>query len=148
MSLKEKINSDIKSAMREKNQGALRALRSVKSAILIAETDGSGRDVDDTAVIKIIQKLTKQRKDSLSLYEEQNRPDLALKEEEELAVLEQFLPKEMGEDELRIFLKNLVADLNATGMQDMGRVMGEAQKRLAGRADGKAISAVVRDLLK
>ncbi|TVR77998.1 MAG: GatB/YqeY domain-containing protein [Saprospirales bacterium] len=147
MSLKEEINGGIKQAMKDKNQAALRALRSVKSAILLAETDGSGKEVDDSAVIRIIQKLSKQRKDSLDLYIEQNRPDLAEKEREELEILERYLPKAMGENELKAFLTELVRELGASGMQDMGRTMGAAQQRLAGRADGKAISAIVRQLL-
>lgn len=147
MSLKEKINQDIKTAMKAKDQDALRALRSVKSAVLLAETDGSGKEVGDTEVIKMIQKLAKQRNESLALYEEQNRPDLAEKEKLELEILEKYLPKAMGEAELRKFLKELVTELNADGMKDMGRVMGEAQKRLAGRADGKLVSSLVRELL-
>ncbi len=147
MNLKDQINSDIKDAMRAKDQAALRALRSVKSAVLLAETDGSGREVDDSSVLKIIQKLVKQRKESLELFENENRSDLADKEKEELEVLEKYLPKAMDKEELHQFLKNLVDELNADSMKDMGRVMSEAQSRLAGRADGKEISAIVRNLL-
>ena len=147
MNLKDQINSDIKDAMRAKDQAALRALRSVKSAVLLAETDGSGREVDDSSVLKIIQKLVKQRKESLELFENENRSDLAEKEKEELEVLEKYLPKAMDKEELHQFLKNLVDELNAESMKDMGRVMSEAQSRLAGRADGKEISAIVRNLL-
>ena len=147
MNLKDQINSDIKDAMRAKDQAALRALRSVKSAVLLAETDGSGREVDDSSVLKIIQKLVKQRKESLELFENENRSDLAEKEKEELEVLEKYLPKAMDKEELHQFLENLVDELNADSMKDMGRVMSEAQSRLAGRADGKEISAIVRNLL-
>lgn len=147
MSLKEEISSGIKQAMRDKDQAALRALRSVKSAILLAETDGSGKEVDDSAVIRIIQKLSKQRKDSLDLYNEQNRPDLAQKEMEELEVLERYLPKAMDENELKAFLTELVKELGASGMQDMGKTMAAAQQRLAGKADGKTISTIVKQLL-
>lgn len=147
MNLKDQINSDIKDAMRAKDQAALRALRSVKSAVLLAETDGSGREVDDSSVLKIIQKLVKQRKESLELFENENRSDLADKEKEELEVLEKYLPKAMDKEELHQFLENLVDELNADSMKDMGRVMSEAQSRIAGRADGKEISAIVRNLL-
>ena len=147
MNLKDQINHDIKNAMRAKDQAALRALRSIKSAILLAETDGSGNEVDDAAVLKIIQKLAKQRKESFELFEKQNRPDLAEKEQEELNTLEKYLPKPMSEDELQVFLKKLVADTGAEGMKDMGKVMGAAQAQLAGKADGKAISKIVRELL-
>jgi len=148
MNLKDQINQDIKNAMRAKDQAALRALRSIKSAILIAETDGSGNEVDDAVVLKIIQKLAKQRKESLELFENQNRPDLAEKESEELKTLENYLPKQMSESELEAFLKNLVSESGAEGMKDMGKVMGAAQAQLAGKADGKAISKIVRELLK
>ncbi|TVQ46263.1 MAG: GatB/YqeY domain-containing protein [Saprospirales bacterium] len=148
MNLKDQINQDIKNAMRAKDQAALRALRSIKSAILLAETDGSGNEVDDAVVLKIIQKLAKQRKESLELFENQNRPDLAEKESEELKTLENYLPKQMSESELEVFLKNLVSELGAEGMKDMGKVMGAAQGQLAGKADGKAISKIVRELLK
>ncbi len=148
MNLKDQINHDIKNAMRAKDQAALRALRSIKSAILLAETDGSGNEVDDAVVLKIIQKLAKQRKESLELFEKQNRPDLAEKEQEELNTLEKYLPKPMSEDELQTFLKKLVADTGAEGMKDMGKVMGAAQAQLAGKADGKAISKIVRELLQ
>ena len=148
MNLKDQINQDIKNAMRAKDQAALRALRSIKSAILLAETDGSGNEVDDAVVLKIIQKLAKQRKESLELFDKQNRPDLAEKEQEELNTLEKYLPKPMGEEELLAFLKKLVADTGAEGMKDMGKVMGAAQAQLAGKADGKAISKIVRELLQ
>lgn len=147
MNLKDQINDDIKNAMRAKDQAALRALRSIKSTILLAETDGSGNEVNDAVVLKIIQKLSKQRKESLELYEQQNRPDLAEKEQEELNTLETYLPKPMSESELQAFLKNLILDLGAEGMKDMGKVMGAAQTKLAGKADGKAISKIVRELL-
>ncbi len=147
MSLKEKINNDIKEAMKAKDKNALKSLRSIKSAILLAETDGSGNEVGDAEVTRIIQKLAKQRQESHDLYVEQNRPDLANIEKDELEVLEKYLPKQMDAGELKDFLSDLVSELNAEGMKDMGRVMGEAQKKLAGRADGKTISSVVRELL-
>ncbi|TVR86698.1 MAG: GatB/YqeY domain-containing protein [Saprospirales bacterium] len=147
MSLKEKINNDIKEAMKARDKNALKSLRSIKSAILLAETDGSGKEVGDAEVTRIIQKLAKQRQESYDLYVEQNRTDLANIEKDELEVLEEYLPKQMDEGELKDFLSNLVSDLNAEGMKDMGRVMGEAQKKLAGRADGKTVSSVVRELL-
>lgn len=147
MDLKERINSDIKDAMRAKDHAALRALRSVKSAILLAETDGSGDEVGDDKVLKIIQKLSKQRKESLELYERENREDLAVKERQELEVLEKYLPKAMSAEDLEKFLKNLIAEMGASGMKDMGNVMNEALGRLAGKADGKEVSSIVRKLL-
>lgn len=147
MKLKEKINEDIKDAMRSKDQAALRALRSVKSAVLLAETDGSGKEVDDPVVLKIVQKLAKQRKESLDLYERENRPDLAAKEKEELDILEKYLPRALSREELEKFVKDLIDELGADGMKDMGRVMNEALTRLAGKADGKEVSGIVRSFL-
>ena len=133
--------------MKAKDQGALRALRAIKSEILLFQTSGSGKDLNEAAEIKILQKMVKQRKDSIDIYTEQGRDDLATIEEEEVAVISRFLPEQMSASELQSFVTDLIAELGASGMKDMGRVMGEANKRLAGKAEGKAIAAVVKGLL-
>ena len=147
MSLEEKIQADIKAAMKAKDKAALRGIRAIKAAILLAKTDGSGNELDSAKEIKLLQKLVKQRKDSLEIYEKQNRNDLAEKEAEEIAVIERYLPKQLGEAELRDILVKIIDTTGATSMKDMGKVMGLASKQLAGKADGKTISAVVKQLL-
>jgi hypothetical protein len=148
MSLEVTINADIKTAMLAKNEAALRGLRAVKSAILLAKTaDGKTGDLTEDDEMKILQKLVKQRKDSLEVFVAQNREDLAQKERDELEVIEKFLPKQMDESELREALKGIIAAVGATGAGDMGKVMGTATKQLAGKADGKLISAMVKELL-
>lgn len=147
MSLETKIMEDLKAAMKAKDQVALRGIRAIKAAILIAKTDGSGKEVDEAKEIQILQKLVKQRKDSLDIYEKQNREDLAKTEREEIPIIEKYLPKQMDEAELEGVLKALVEQTGASGMADMGKVMGLASKQLAGKADGKTISSVVRRLL-
>ncbi len=141
------LNSDLKAAMKAKDQATLRGIRAIKAAILLAETDGSGKKVDDQKFIQIVQKLIKQRKDSLEIYEKQNREDLAVVEREEVAVLENYLPKQLSEDELRQELTQIIEELGASSMKDMGAVMGQANQKLAGKADGKTISGIVRQLL-
>ena len=143
----EQINQEIKEAMKAKDQASLRGIRAIKAAILLAETDGSGNKVDDAKFIQIVQKLIKQRKDSLEIYEKQNREDLAVVEKEEISVLERYLPEQMSAEELEAELKKIIAEVGASSMKDMGMVMGKASAALAGRADGKTISAVVRQLL-
>ncbi|MDX1479606.1 MAG: GatB/YqeY domain-containing protein, partial [Saprospiraceae bacterium] len=125
----------------------LRALRAIKSEILLFQTSGTKEALDEAVEIKLLQKMVKQRRDSLSVYEEQGREDLASKERDEIAVISRYLPQQMGEDELRAFLTALIAELGAESMRDMGRVMGEANQRLAGKADGKTIAAIVKSLL-
>lgn len=148
MSLQETINNDIKSAMKNKAEAELRALRGVKSAILLAQTEkGAGGEVSGEKEIQILQKLVKQRKESLDIYEQQGREDLASVEREEIAIIERYLPAQMGEDELRKVLQDIISATGASGMADMGKVMGSATKQLAGKADGKSISALVRELL-
>ena len=147
MSLEEKINSDLKDAMRAKDAVALRGIRAIKSAILIQKTDGSGVDLNEESEIKLLQKLVKQRKDSLAIYEQQNRPELAATEREEIDVIERYLPKKMSDDELEAALKQIIAHTGASGMKDMGKVMGMASKQFAGQADGQTISAFVKKLL-
>lgn len=147
MSLEAKINNDLKEAMKAKDQVALRGIRAIKSAILLLKTDGSGGAIDETAEIKMLQKLVKQRKDSLDIYEKQNREDLAQKEREEITVIEKYLPKQMDEAELEGVLRQIIEQTGASSMRDMGKVMGMASKQLAGKADGKTISTVVKRLL-
>ena len=148
MSLQETINNDIKSAMKNKAEAELRALRGVKSALLLAQTEkGAGGEVSEEKEIQILQKLVKQRKESLDIYEQQKREDLASVEREEIAIIERYLPAQMGEDELRKVLQDIISATGASGMADMGKVMGTATKQLAGKADGKTISALVRELL-
>ncbi len=147
MSLEDRINQDLKTAMKAKDQAALRGIRAIKSAILLEKTSGSKHEVSPEMEMKILQKLVKQRKDSLEIYEKQNREDLAQTEREEIDVIERYLPKQLSEEELRSELKSIIDEVGAGSMKDMGKVMGIATKRLAGRADGKAISSVVKELL-
>jgi len=147
MSLEERINQDLKEAMKAKDQVALRGIRAIKAAILLEKTSGTKHDLDADADIKILQKLVKQRRDSLDIYEKQNRPDLAQTEREEIEIIERYLPQQLSEAELRAELEAIVAETGASSMKDMGKVMGTASKKLAGRADGKAISSIVKELL-
>jgi uncharacterized protein YqeY len=148
MSLEITINADIKTAMLAKNEAALRGLRAVKSAILLAKTaDGKTGDLTEEDEMKILQKLVKQRKDSLEVFVAQHREDLAQKERDELDVIEKFMPKQMDENELREVLNGIITAVGAAGAGDMGKVMGVATKQLAGKADGKMISAMVKELL-
>lgn len=147
MSFTDKINNDIKEAMKAQDQKALRAIRAIKAAILLANTDGSSKEIDDEKSIQIVQKLVKQRRESLDIYEKQGREDLAVTEREEIEVLEKYLPAQLGEAELRQVLTTIIKECGATNAKDMGKVMGIASKQLAGKADGKAISAMVKELL-
>ncbi|HVY75524.1 MAG TPA: GatB/YqeY domain-containing protein [Puia sp.] len=148
MSLEQKVMADLKTAMLAKDEKSLRALRAIKAAIILAKTsEGAGGEIKEGEEIKLLQKLVKQRKDSLEIYQQQNRPDLAQKEEEEIVVIERFLPKQMSADELKAVLQKIIADTGASSPADMGKVMGVATKQLAGQADGKAISAAVKELL-
>ncbi len=148
MSLEITINGEIKTAMLAKNEAALRGLRAIKSAILLAKTaDGKQGELTEDDEIKILQKLAKQRRDSLDVFVTQNREDLAQKEREELSLIEAYLPKQMDESELKEALTAIIAQIGASSPADMGKVMGVASKQLAGKADGKAISAMVKNLL-
>lgn len=148
MSLKDTINNGVKEAMKAKDQDRLRTLRAVKAAILLAETEtGAKAELTSDDEMKILMKLAKQRKDSAAMYKEQNRDDLYQTEADELAILEEFLPKQLSEIELVEKLKEIISTVGAAGPQDMGKVMGAATKQLAGLADGKAISAKVKELL-
>jgi uncharacterized protein YqeY len=147
MSLEETINSDIKAAMLSKNEAALRALRAVKSAILLAKTSGSGGSISTDDEMKLLQKLVKQRKESVEIFEKQGRGDLAVTEKEEIAVIEKYLPAQMNEDEIRNELKKIIATVGATSAAETGKVMGAASKAFAGRADNKLVAAIVKELL-
>lgn len=145
--LEDIIQQDIKAAMLAKDSVALASVRAIKAAILLAKTAENGKPVDDAEIVKIIQKLVKQRKESAEIYSQQNRPELADNELAEVAVMERYLPKQLSEAEIEEALKGIIAQVGATSMADMGKVMGTATKALAGQADGKVISALVRKLL-
>lgn len=148
MSLEQKVMADLKTAMLAKNEKALRGLRAIKAAILLAKTsEGAGGELKEDDEIKLLQKLVKQRKDSLEIYQQQHRADLAQKETEEIEVIEKFLPRQVSAEELQLEIKKIMAETGATSPADMGKVMGVATKRLAGKADGKTISSVVKELL-
>jgi uncharacterized protein YqeY len=149
MALKLTIENGIKDAMRAKDADRLRALRAIKSMILLEETSGSNTgEISTDAEMKILMKAAKQRKDSLEVYIAQNRPDLAEKEQVELTIIEEFLPKQLSDSELTERISAIIAQLGATSSADMGKVMGVASKELAGLAEGRAISSKVGELLK
>jgi len=138
----------MKDAMKSKNEASLRALRAIKAEIIKAKTDpGAAGEVSEEKEIGLLQKMMKQRKDSLEIYQQQNREDLAKKELEEIAVIEKYLPQQLTGDELKAQLQQIISDTGASSPADMGKVMGAATKKLAGRADGKTISAMVKELL-
>ncbi len=148
MSLEQTIMADLKVAMRSKDEKALRSLRAIKAAIILAKTsEGASGEISSEDEIKMLQKLVKQRKDSLDIYRQQNRADLALTEEEEIEVIEKYLPKQLDTDALRGILTEIIKDVGASSMADMGKVMGIATQQLAGQADGKTINSTVRELL-
>lgn len=148
MSLEAKVMDMMKEAMKAKDDAALRGTRAIKAAIIIAKTsEGAGGILKEEDEVKLLQKLVKQRKDSIEIYRKQNREDLAVKEEEEVAVISQFLPAQLEGDALKEEIKKIIASVGASSPADMGKVMGAANKQLAGRADGKSISAVVKELL-
>jgi uncharacterized protein len=146
MNLEEKINTDLKTAMLAKEEAKVRSLRAIKQAILIAKTSGNG-NVSAEEEVKMLQKLVKQRKESLEIYKQQNRNDLAKTEEEEIAVIEKYLPSQMGEDQIRTELQKIIANVGAKAPSDMGKVMGVASKQFAGKADNKIVSQLVKQLL-
>jgi uncharacterized protein YqeY len=148
MSLEQKIMTDLKTAMLAKDEKSLRSLRAIKAAILLAKTsEGAGGELKEEDETKLLQKLVKQRKDSLEIYQQQNRTDLAQKEQEEIEVIEKFLPKQLSADELKAEVSAIITEVGASSPADMGKVMGVATKKLAGKADGKTISALVKELL-
>ena len=148
MSLQKQIMEQLKTAMKAKDTVALESLRAVKSAILLAQTEsGAKEELSAEKELKIVQKLVKQRKDSAALFAEQGREDLAAPELAQAAVISQFLPEQMSEKALKEVVSEIILQVGAAGMKDMGKVMGMASKKLAGKADGKAISNVVKSLL-
>lgn len=148
MTLEEKINQDIKAAMIAKDQGKLRGLRAVKAAILLAKTEkGHTEELSQDAEIKVLQKLVKQRKESGEIYKTQNREDLFLIEQEEQLVIESYLPQQLDREAVEAIIKDIITSVGATSVKDMGKVMAAANQKLAGQADGKTISEVVKSLL-
>lgn len=140
--------ADLKTAMLAKDEKALRSLRAIKAAIILAKTaEGAAGEIKEEDEIRLLQKLIKQRKDSLEIYQSQQRKDLAQKEEEEIVIIEKFLPKQLSGDELKSILQKIIAETGASSPADMGKVMGAASKQLAGKADGKSISTAVKELL-
>jgi uncharacterized protein YqeY len=148
MSLELEVMSLMKDAMKNKDEALLRGLRAIKAEIIKAKTEpGANGAISEDTEMKLLQKLVKQRKDSLTIFQEQNRADLAEKEQEEIAVIEKFLPVQMTEDEVKAAVEAIVKELGAAGPQDLGKVMGVASKQLAGKADGKLIAAVAKNAL-
>ena len=148
MSLKQQIESDIKQAMLAKDKDKLRALRAIKSLILLAETEkGGGEGISEQQETQLLTKAAKQRRDSIEVFEKQGRDDLAAIEKAELAIIETFMPQQLTEDELKAELQKIIEETGASSPKEMGKVMGVATKALAGRADGKAISSMVKQLL-
>jgi uncharacterized protein YqeY len=148
MSLEQKIMGDLKTAMLAKDEAALRSLRAVKAAILLAKTSGANSsELKEDDEVKILQKLVKQRKDSLEIFQQQKRTDLAQKEQEEIAIIEKFLPQQLSADEIRDEISKLMTETGASGPADMGKLMGAATKKLSAKADGKTISTIVKEML-
>ena len=148
MNVEEKVMIDLKTAMLAKDEKSLRSLRAIKAAIINTKTaEGFSGEVKEEDEVKLLQKLVKQRKDSLEIFEKQNREDLASKEREEIEVIEKFLPKQMSEDELKSIIAKIVERSGASSSADMGKVIGMANKELAGKADGKTIASIVKDIL-
>ena len=148
MSLEQEVMAGLKTAMLAKDEKGLRSLRAIKAAILLAKTtEGAAGEIKQEDEVKLLQKLVKQRKESLAIYEQQNRADLAKKEQEEIEVIEKFLPSPLNAEELKSMLSAIIKEVDAQSPADMGKVMGAASKQLAGKADGKAISEAVKQLL-
>jgi uncharacterized protein YqeY len=148
MNLETRVMAEMKDAMKAKDEAGLRGLRGIKAEIIKAKTEpGANGEISADTELKLLQKMVKQRKDSLEIYQKQNRPDLAQKEIDELAVIERFLPKQLGEAEIKEVVAKIIAETGASSPADMGKVMGAANKQLAGQADGKTIAAVVKELL-
>lgn len=148
MSLEQRITTDMKTAMKAKDKVSLRGIRAIKQAILLQKTDGSGDTLDEAGEIAMLQKLVKSRQDSLDIYTKQGREDLAVTEREEIEVINRYLPEQLSEDKLAELVDGIIAKTGASGMRDMGKVMGMANKEAAGRADGKTIAAMVKAKLQ
>ena len=147
MNLEDKINNDLKEAMKAKDAATLRGVRAIKSAILLHKTSGAGVEVTAEDAIKMLQKLVKQRKESLGIFEQNGRAELAQTEREEIEVIERYLPKQLSEADIEAVVKNIIAETGATSMKEMGKVIGAANKQLAGQAEGAVISSIVKKLL-
>lgn len=148
MSLEQRVMEELKTAMKAKDEAALRTLRAIKSAIIIEKTaEGASDVISEATEIKMLQKLAKQRRDSLEIFAKQGREDLAQKEREELTIIEKFLPAQMSAEDLKKELQAIIEQVGAKGPADMGKVMGIASKQLAGKTDGKTISETVKQLL-
>ena len=147
MSIQKQVMEQMKAAMKSKDKVALESLRALKSAFLLENTSGSGVELSEEEELKIVQKLVKQRKDSAAIFDEQGRSDLSEPEKAQAKVLEQFLPAQMSEEELKKVIEEIVSKTGASSMKEMGKVMGMASIQLAGKADGKAISMAVKELL-
>ena len=147
MSLEEKIMEDLKVAMKAQDKASMRGLRAVKSALLLLKTDGSGKEITPEREIQLLQKLVKQRRESIAIFEKENRTDLAEVEKEEVAVIEKYLPEALSEEDLEKFIQALILSSGANSVKDMGKVIGLASKELAGKADGRAISDMVKKCL-
>ncbi|MBS1919952.1 MAG: GatB/YqeY domain-containing protein [Bacteroidetes bacterium] len=148
MNLEQRIMAELKTAMLAKDEKTTRSLRAIKAAIILAKTaEGAGGELKEEDEIKMLHKMVKQRKDSLEIYQQQNRADLAQKEKEEIEVIEKFLPKQLSAEDLKAEISKIIQQTGASSPFDMGKVMGMATKQLAGKADGKTISSVVKELL-
>ena len=147
MSLEEKISADIKAAMLAREKEKLEALRAVKSAVLLAKTEKVGAELSVDIELKLLQKLVKQRRESAEIYIQQNRPELAESETFQADIIEKYLPEQLSPDEVRVVLREIASELGVVSVKDMGKVMGAASQRLAGRADGKLISTLVKEIL-
>ncbi|CAI8162650.1 MAG: Uncharacterised protein [Bacteroidota bacterium] len=147
MSLQEQVTQQLKTAMKAKDSVALESLRAIKSAILLTQTQAGAKDLTAEDEIKLVQKLVKQRKDSAEIFRQQGREDLAEPEEAQIRIIEQFLPEQLDEAAIAKIIEGIITQTNAEGMKDMGKVMGMATKTMAGKADGKTISAIVRQKL-
>jgi uncharacterized protein YqeY len=148
MALEEQINAHLKTAMLAKDQAAMRGLRAIKAAILLAKTEkGSTGEVTDEKEVQILTKMIKQRKESIEIYEKENRADLAVTEKEEVAVIEKYMPAMMGDEEIKATIQKIIVETGATSQKEMGKVMRAASKALAGKADNKKVSEIVKSLL-
>lgn len=147
MSLQEQVSEQLKTAMKAKDAVALESLRAIKSALLLTQTQAGAKDLTADDEIKLVQKLVKQRKDSAEIFRQQGREDLAEPEEAQIKIIERFLPEQLDESAIEKIVDTIIAQTNAQGMKDMGKVMGMASKQMAGKADGKTISSIVRQRL-
>ena len=147
MTLEERVMAELKDAMKAKDTVALDSIRAIKSAILLAKTDGSGQEINESREISILQKLVKSRRESLEIFEKQGRADLADRERGQIAVIEKFLPQQLSPAEVEVVLAAVISEVGATSTRDMGKVMSAASQKLAGKADGRMISEIVKKLL-